>query len=504
MEAKEVARNIKLWGALPCSAQFKQSEARYRCKTCETNDYSVLCRICFDLRAHQGHQVMETKSNETAYCGCGQMDNWKQPFCPCHHPTPDLAARQGGDVSPVARRAIAALVQFASQQLGAIALPHTWNSASPPAKLLSRPANPKKPFVVLVYFDETRPAPDFAPILITATGCNTVEAQGFVSQLSNQRRGVVFTSPHLQACLQVCQKLEASKVRCTVERIEDVFKQQVAVHFLSNQVLTSLGKESEAFRQAIFEELTFVNPAKGTPDRLDSFITADAAPWSDYLNAIVGLFHVVKIWETSYVIDLFGGALVRQYPTLLDFFLKKHISIMSLASMTIGSIALQPSVHHLASRCDFFGVLQRVLLGAVSQPAVDKDRFQSLVNTFINIIFRPEVQDVLLTDPKALIPATFCALRLNFQGFTPRALSPNPMAWDHCLRLLAISLSTRTYDRRLILCCCFHQKHQLLIYYQYCLAPRLFEFRLPVKSTKPCFQFPRTRPASHSWSCCAA
>ena len=62
-----------------CGYNFVKGEKAYRCRTCHTTkDSAVICKKCFEMSDHRGHDVVEYTSDGRGFCDCGDPKFWNQ------------------------------------------------------------------------------------------------------------------------------------------------------------------------------------------------------------------------------------------------------------------------------------------------------------------------------------------------------------------------------------------------------------------------------------------
>ncbi|EDR25567.1 hypothetical protein EDI_156820 [Entamoeba dispar SAW760] len=85
---EEIEKDIKpLLSSCICrkKSNFGTQSIIYRCKTCETNEYSCICEECFRNGNHEGHDYEMQKTIDSFTCDCGNELAWKvNGFCKNH------------------------------------------------------------------------------------------------------------------------------------------------------------------------------------------------------------------------------------------------------------------------------------------------------------------------------------------------------------------------------------------------------------------------------------
>lgn len=59
-----------------CQYQFKKNDITWMCRTCQSDETSVLCNACWEDSKHEGHEVYYYHSQAGGCCDCGDADAW--------------------------------------------------------------------------------------------------------------------------------------------------------------------------------------------------------------------------------------------------------------------------------------------------------------------------------------------------------------------------------------------------------------------------------------------
>ncbi|CEG37028.1 hypothetical protein L917_15713 [Plasmopara halstedii] len=71
-----------------CGAIFSADEIAYSCRNCQLDTTCVMCKNCFTLSNHSGHDVYFQRTTAGSSCDCGDVHAWKQSgFCSRHKGT---------------------------------------------------------------------------------------------------------------------------------------------------------------------------------------------------------------------------------------------------------------------------------------------------------------------------------------------------------------------------------------------------------------------------------
>jgi len=469
-----------------CGHVFGKSEIVYRCRTCGLDDACVLCARCFNPEAHQGHDVLYTVSEGNGCCDCGDAEAWKVPIgCKFHSPQPQQQQQQQsvptplpqGDTSsafqfatspfpPVVpgmsslpdsvRQTVRAVLAFVAQQFRSVTFPKDWNTAAPPPHLLAfaqLPPDEARQLAVLVYNDEVNRIEDGIQIVMTVTGGTRDVAQARTKIIDAVGRAPIILSNNLRDCLGVCALVERCKFRCTVERLEDVFLQTATPVLLA--LLTRVSKFSPAHRRVLSEEVTFISPASGIPELLDSFILADMGLWKAARKANRDLIFATLLIDSPHFKEILGSRFVIHYPALMEYYLKKDPEHeLSLVTFSLQLFATPSVVHHLTTRCDLLTTLLVTLRTFYAEAipadptcvidcnhvAFSNQKNHSIFYDLKYVLQKAGVQQHIASDPKHL--HTFLGFLALLQGMHPqvRALA-NHVEFESDLWIKIFSLS---------------------------------------------------------------
>jgi len=76
---------LKSSGHSQCTTDWTKDTVAYRCRTCQINDSSAICEICFHQGDHKFHDFVMYHSESGGCCDCGNRDAWKEDgFCKMH------------------------------------------------------------------------------------------------------------------------------------------------------------------------------------------------------------------------------------------------------------------------------------------------------------------------------------------------------------------------------------------------------------------------------------
>ncbi|CAM6051174.1 unnamed protein product [Sphagnum compactum] len=76
---------LKSSGHSQCTTVWTKDTVAYRCRTCQINDSSAICEICFHQGDHRFHDFVMYHSESGGCCDCGDRDAWKEDgFCKIH------------------------------------------------------------------------------------------------------------------------------------------------------------------------------------------------------------------------------------------------------------------------------------------------------------------------------------------------------------------------------------------------------------------------------------
>ncbi|XP_024384261.1 E3 ubiquitin-protein ligase PRT6 isoform X2 [Physcomitrium patens] len=76
---------FKAQGQSQCTNVWSKGIIAYRCRTCQTNDSSAICVVCFKKGNHWDHDYVMYHSESGGCCDCGDRAAWKESgFCSAH------------------------------------------------------------------------------------------------------------------------------------------------------------------------------------------------------------------------------------------------------------------------------------------------------------------------------------------------------------------------------------------------------------------------------------
>ncbi|CAK9854975.1 unnamed protein product [Sphagnum jensenii] len=76
---------LKSSGHSQCTTVWTKDTVAYRCRTCQINDSSAICEICFHQGDHEFHDFVMYHSESGGCCDCGDREAWKEDgFCKIH------------------------------------------------------------------------------------------------------------------------------------------------------------------------------------------------------------------------------------------------------------------------------------------------------------------------------------------------------------------------------------------------------------------------------------
>ncbi|CAK9274072.1 unnamed protein product [Sphagnum jensenii] len=97
-----------------CPRVWPKGTVAYRCRTCQIDDWSAICKVCFQLGDHKFHDFNMYHSESGGFCDCGNSHHWKQDgFCKIHQ----VSNGKPGHLSPELYQLIKMTVCWALERL---------------------------------------------------------------------------------------------------------------------------------------------------------------------------------------------------------------------------------------------------------------------------------------------------------------------------------------------------------------------------------------------------
>ncbi|CAK9877290.1 unnamed protein product [Sphagnum jensenii] len=105
---------LKSLGHSQCTTVWTKGTVAYRCRTCQIDDSSAICKMCFHLGDHKFHDFFMYHSESGGCCDCGDRDAWKEDgFCKIHQ----VSNGKPGHLSPELHQLIEMTVCWALEEL---------------------------------------------------------------------------------------------------------------------------------------------------------------------------------------------------------------------------------------------------------------------------------------------------------------------------------------------------------------------------------------------------